>query len=158
MLWVRYNAVFAWAMLLGCNPCLALISKNYESQDPRSRSKTCTSNLSKQSKWFRFWFSEGTWSKSGKVVPWPYIARKWTVSLLYFFAPIPCTYTCSPLDGMARNYFFLESWKPEVLHLHEGPDLGRTIDWKKEKRRERDERQRKKPSSQWDSNQGPLDL
>ena len=25
------------------------------------------------------------------------------------FIPIPCTYTISPLDGMARNEFFLES-------------------------------------------------
>ena len=31
---------------------------------------------------------------------------------LYFFTPIPCTYTNSPLDGMARNYYyyFLYTW------------------------------------------------
>ena len=25
----------------------------------------------------------------------------------HFFTPIPCTYTCLRLDGMARNYFYL---------------------------------------------------
>ena len=25
----------------------------------------------------------------------------------FFFTPIPCTYTSLPLDGMARNYFFI---------------------------------------------------
>ena len=55
-----------------------------------------------------------------------------------FFNPIHCSYTSLPLDGMARNIFFLESWKPVVLHLQEGPDSGRTTDWKIGKRRERD--------------------
>ena len=34
-----------------------------------------------------------------------------------FFAPIGCTYTSSPLDGMARNYYFLSSWICKSTHF-----------------------------------------
>ena len=34
-----------------------------------------------------------------------FLEQKWG-GLRFFFTPIPCAYTSSPLDGMARNFFF----------------------------------------------------
>ena len=37
----------------------------------------------------------------------------------FFFTPIPCTYTSSPLDGMARNYIiiFLSTWIRKITQF-----------------------------------------
>ena len=51
---------------------------------------------------------------------------------------------------MARNEFFLESWKPVELHLHEGPDLRRTTDWKIGKLREREKSPAPNGIRNWD--------
>ena len=34
-----------------------------------------------------------------------------------FFTPIPCTYTSLPLDGMARNYYFLSTWICRICRI-----------------------------------------
>ena len=35
----------------------------------------------------------------------------------FFFTPIPCTYTSSTLDGMAKNYFYYSTWIREIMQF-----------------------------------------
>ena len=36
----------------------------------------------------------------------------------FFFTPIPCTYTSSPLDGRAGNYYFFSTWIRKSIAIH----------------------------------------
>ena len=38
-------------------------------------------------------------------------------SIDIFFTPIPCTYTSSPLDGMAKNYFYFSTWIRKIMQF-----------------------------------------
>ena len=42
-----------------------------------------------------------------------------TLAFIYFFTPIPCTYTSLPLDGMAKNYycfFYMDTQDHVIYH------------------------------------------
>ena len=51
-----------------------------------------------------------------KTDPW---SAAWFLKLLrFFFTPIPYTYTSSPLDGMAKNYFLFSTWIRKIMQFN----------------------------------------
>ena len=60
-----------------------------------------------------------TWSKH-RIVQFSYV-------LVFFSISIPCTYTSSPLDGMARNNNFLSTWIRKSTHFGLDPFYPTTL-------------------------------
>ena len=57
-------------------------------------------------------------------------------SLIFLLPYLALTPVCRYMAWLGMNYYWKVE-KPVVLQLHEGPDLGRTTDWKIGKRREK---------------------
>ena len=45
----------------------------------------------------------------------PNIPRNWLLSFFCFFSPIPCTFTSSSLDGMARIFIYVDMQEHTIL-------------------------------------------